>query len=140
MFCSSNAVCAGLSISKRCSPTLYSSHNIEIRRCSRFPTKCLRHQRCSTKINEAWLAIEVRHKCGAVQISSSAPDRAQLAVMAILATVGPVRDLFLRTNQATGLGKKMQMTTGKRRNSQMWSSTDVGGQVLRLTNAMDPRH
>lgn len=59
--------------------------------------------------------------------------------MAVLAKVKLVSDLYSRTNQAVGLGKKLQTVSGKRRNSQTWSSVRVGGEVLGLTRAMSSK-
>lgn len=59
--------------------------------------------------------------------------------MAVLAKVKLVSYLYSRTNQAVGLGKKLQTISGKRRNSQTWSSVQVGSEVLYLTSAMSSK-
>ena len=76
-----------------------------------------------------------------MQTSPSAPDRAEQTVLATLRKVKLVSNLFSRTSQAMGLGKKMQ-TFRRGKGSRGHSTSASGGialEVQSLLEAMDPQ-
>ena len=90
--------------------------------------------------SESW---QGRHltPCCRLQVPPTAPDRAEQTVMATLGKVKLLSNLFSRTSQALGLGKKMQtVPRGKRGwGHSTGASSRVAYEVQSLLDAMDPQ-